>query len=112
MSRGPVCVYPFEAKNKSWFGIMQSFKMLDSNWTMLSETAQYAQVMLNNMSDFEEETSFLLQRVLHDICTIDVRMYMIDVFICYRFGTWTKHTVDVPGNQNAFQLRSNTHPRL
>ena len=38
-----------QAKNKSWFGIMESYKLLDSTWTLLSETSEFAQVQLQRM---------------------------------------------------------------
>ena len=40
-----------QAKNKSWFGILEAYKMLDSCWTILSETARFAQTLLDNLDD-------------------------------------------------------------
>ena len=38
-----------QAKNKSWFGILESYKILDSTWTLLAETSEFAQVQLQRM---------------------------------------------------------------
>lgn len=45
---------PLKAKNKSWFGIMESYNMLDGAWTILSETSRFAQQELGNMSHDDE----------------------------------------------------------
>ena len=54
-----------QAKNKSWFGVMEAYDMLDSCWTILSETSQFAQVMLQNLEadqwdvdDDDDEAAF------------------------------------------------------
>ena len=43
--------YSRQAKNKSWFGVMEAYEMLDSCWTVLSETSSFAQVLLENLDD-------------------------------------------------------------
>ena len=45
---------PCEAKNKSWFGCIEAFRMLDSCWTVLSETSRFAQTELDNLDDANE----------------------------------------------------------
>ena len=45
---------PCEAKNKSWFGCIEAFRMLDSCWTVLSETSRFAQRELDNLDDANE----------------------------------------------------------
>lgn len=47
-------VSPAQAKNKSWFGIMESYRMLDSCWTVLSETTRFAQTQLGNMDEDDD----------------------------------------------------------
>lgn len=42
---------PWEAKNKSWFGIVESYRLLDGSWTVLSETSRFAQVHLGKLDE-------------------------------------------------------------
>ena len=42
-------INPCEAKNKSWFGCVEAYRMLDSCWTVLSETSLFAQTELENL---------------------------------------------------------------
>ena len=45
-----------KAKNKAWFGIEQSFRALDSVWTILEETAMHAQALLAKLKGLAVDT--------------------------------------------------------
>ncbi|CAE7614243.1 unnamed protein product, partial [Symbiodinium sp. CCMP2592] len=43
-----------EAKNKSWFGVRECFRTLDSSWTYLAESASHAQKLLAGLGAAED----------------------------------------------------------